>query len=104
MPLNTFLALPDAIKIPVSCAVTFGPIFFAGVVFSRVFRDSENPDVDFGSNVGGVILGGLCEYFSLVIGFNNLLALAMAFYFLSAIFGARKIAESSATHPAPPAA
>ena len=102
VPLNTFLALPDAVKIPASCAITFGPIFFAGVVFARVFRDSENPDIDFGSNVGGVILGGLCEYFSLVIGFNNLLALAMAFYFLSAIFGTRKVEDS--THPAPPAA
>jgi hypothetical protein len=31
----------------------------------------RNFDVDFGSNIGGAILGGLCENLSLVIGFNK---------------------------------
>jgi hypothetical protein len=33
---------------------------------------------------GGVILGGLSENLSLVVGFNHLLCLAVAYYLLSA--------------------
>ena len=46
--------------------VIFVPVFFAGVIFATSFRDSRQPDVDFGSNIGGVILGGLSENLSLV--------------------------------------
>jgi hypothetical protein len=83
VPMSVFLALPGAAKILASCLVTFVPIFFAGVIFACVFRESRQPDIDFGSNVAGVILGGLCEYFSLIVGFNSLLLIAVAFYLLS---------------------
>ena len=65
--------------------VVFVPIFFAGVIFAAAFRDSRQPDVDFGSNIGGVILGGLSENLSLVVGFNHLLYLAIVYYLLSAV-------------------
>ena len=31
----------------------------SGVVFASAFRESRQPDVDFGWNVAGIILGGL---------------------------------------------
>ena len=89
VPMSTFLALPGAAKVFISCAVIFVPIFFAGVIFATAFRDSRQPDVDFGSNIGGVILGGLSEYFSLMVGFNYLLFIAIAFYLLSMIYKPR---------------
>jgi hypothetical protein len=89
VPMDYFLSLAGASRVIVSCAVVFVPVFFAGVVFAAAFRDSHQPDVDFGSNIGGVILGGLSEYFSLVLGFNNLLYIAIAFYLLSAILKPR---------------
>jgi hypothetical protein len=67
----------------------FVPVFFAGVIFATVFRDSRRPDVDFGSNVAGIILGGLSEQLSLVIGFNYLLLVAVAYYVLSSVLGPR---------------
>lgn len=85
VPMDYFLSLPGVSRVIVSCAVIFVPIFFAGVIFATAFRDSRQPDVDFGSNIGGVILGGLSEYFSLIVGFKNLLYIAIAFYLLSAI-------------------
>jgi len=90
VPLNAFLALPEAAKTFVSCSLTFAPIAFAGVIFAASFRDSDRPDVDFGSNIGGVILGGLCEYLSLVVGFSSLVLLALGFYALSALFLKRR--------------
>lgn len=89
VPMNVFLSLPGAARVVASCAVVFVPVFFAGVVFAVSFRDSRRPDIDFGSNVGGVILGGLSEYFSLVLGFNHLLFIAIGFYLLSYVFKPR---------------
>jgi hypothetical protein len=89
VPMSRFLSLPGWQKVAVSCAVVFIPIFFAGIVFSAVFRDSRNPDVDFGSNIAGAVLGGLSENFSLIFGFNYLLAIAIGFYLLSAVLQRR---------------
>jgi spermidine synthase len=85
VPMSRFLALPGWGKVAVSCAVIFVPIFFAGIVFGTSFRDSTQPDVDFGSNIAGAILGGLAENLSLMVGFNYLLIIALAFYVLSAV-------------------
>ena len=89
VPMNTFLALPGALKIIASCVVTFAPIFFAGLVFATSFRDSRNPGLDFGCNIAGVMLGGLCENLSLMLGFSNLLGVAILFYVLSAVLQPR---------------
>ena len=89
VPMSAFLALPGAGKVAASCAVVFVPIFFAGVIFATSFARSEHPDVAFGSNVAGVILGGLSENLSLAFGFNHLLLLAVGFYLLSAGFVSR---------------
>ena len=49
----------------------------AGLLRGRDLRggvsSSAQPDVDFGSNIAGIILGGLSENLSLVVGFNHLL-------------------------------
>lgn len=86
VPMATFLALPGATRVVASCLVVFLPVFFAGVIFATSFRDGTRPDVDFGSNIAGVILGGLSENLSLVLGFDRLLLMAVAYYLLSAAF------------------
>jgi hypothetical protein len=89
VPMTYFLTLPGASKLVASCTVVFVPVFFAGVIFAAAFRDSSRPDVDLGSNIGGVILGGLSEYFSLVLGLNTVLWIAIGFYLLSALLRPR---------------
>ena len=86
VPMDDFLALPGSMKVIASCAVVFLPVFFAGVIFATSFGSSTQPDVDFGSNIGGIILGGLSEYLSLVLGFNHLIWVAIGYYALSALF------------------
>jgi hypothetical protein len=85
VPMSRFLALPGWERVAGSCAVVFVPIFFAGIVFATLFRDSAKPNIDFGSNIAGAILGGLAESLSLIIGFNYLLGLAILCYLLSAV-------------------
>jgi SAM-dependent methyltransferase len=89
VPMNVFLSLAPAWRTVASCAVVFVPVFFAGVVFATVFRESRAPDADFGWNVAGIILGGLSEQLSLVLGFSHLLFLAVAYYLLSAVLRPR---------------
>jgi hypothetical protein len=96
VPMAQFLALPGHSKVIVSCAIVFKPILFAGVTFATAFRSSCRPDVDFGSNFGGIIVGGLSEYFSLVLGFNHLLWVAIGYYILSAILSPK---SGTATQP-----
>jgi len=65
------------------CALALGPMFFSGVIFARSFREVADPDLAFGSNIAGSVVGGLSESFSMLIGFRYLLLLAILFYVLS---------------------
>ena len=65
---------------------------FAGVIFARSFRDATNPDMAFGSNIAGSVVGGLSEFFSMLLGFRYLLLLAIIFYLLSIPFKGRAAA------------
>lgn len=85
VPMNAFLSLEPVARTLASCAVVFVPVFFAGVIFAAAFSASRQPDVDFGWNVAGIILGGLSEQLSLVVGFNYLILVAMAYYAFSLV-------------------
>jgi hypothetical protein len=89
VPTHAFLSLPKALGVIASCTLVFLPIFFAGVIFATSFRDSAQPDLDLGANIFGVVLGGLTEYFSLMVGLNGLLVIACGFYLASAALGPR---------------
>jgi hypothetical protein len=91
VPMSRFLALPGVEKTVASCAVTFAPIFFAGVIFGTSFRDSAEPDFDFGSNIAGSMLGGFAESLSLILGFNHLLVVALGCYLLAAVLTRRSV-------------
>ena len=83
IPLDWFLDDHAWWRLVKSSALMFAPIFFAGVIFASSFRDSRNPDLDFGANIAGVVLGGALEYLSLVFGFGYLPLVAMVLYALS---------------------
>ena len=83
VPMNWFLGHELVMRMVLSCCVIFVPVFFAGVIFATSFRDAKHPDTAFGWNIAGVILGALAENFSVVVGFNYLIFVAVAFYLLS---------------------
>ncbi|MGD1015583.1 MAG: hypothetical protein ABR863_03960 [Roseiarcus sp.] len=82
-PFDTFLSGGIIWRYVVPCALSLGPMFFAGVIFARSFRDEADPDQAFGSNIAGSVIGGLSESFSTLLGFQHLLLLAICFYLLS---------------------
>jgi hypothetical protein len=42
----------------------------------------RNPDIAFGSNIAGSVIGGLAESFSMLLGFQHLLIIAICLYLL----------------------
>ncbi|MGF6306751.1 spermidine synthase [Bradyrhizobium sp. i1.8.4] len=90
VPLDTFLSGGIVWRYMIPCALALGPMFFAGVIFARSFRDEANPDQAFGSNIAGSVIGGLAESCSTLLGFRYLLLVAIGFYLLSAWMPSRK--------------
>lgn len=60
--------------------LAFAPVFLANIIFSNSFRDSEEADVAFASNLLGIMVGGMLEYFSMLVGYNLLLVPVIIFY------------------------
>jgi hypothetical protein len=83
VPLDVFLTGGLAWRYGAPCLLALGPMFFAGVVFSRSFRDAPQPDLALGSNIAGSVVGGLAESMSMLLGFQHLLLVALLFYMLS---------------------
>ena len=67
-------------------------MFLANLVFAGSFKGTgPTADVAFASNLIGIMLGGMLEYASLLIGYRNLLLIVIAFYVLSALLLRRRI-------------
>ena len=92
LPPSLFLKI-DSNLLRYCCGILimFLPIFFANMIFSREFRDVEESTRAFGWNLLGAVAGGGLEYFSLVIGFRNLLWIVAACYLCTWLTGIRFI-------------
>lgn len=70
--------------------IYLGPIYFAGLIFAILIRNERNLFQVYGSNLLGAVLGGACEYFSMILGFKFLLLLTLFFYGLAFMFTLKK--------------
>jgi len=84
VPLDAFLGMSRAMQVAGSCLLAFTPVAFAGVIFALSFRDAVDADRAFGANIAGAMVGGLSEYSSMLLGFQYVVLVALAFYALSA--------------------
>jgi hypothetical protein len=85
VPLKVFLGLNPVLQAVASCALVFAPVLFAGVIFPTSFALTSRPDLFFGANVAGALIGGLAENASMVLGFRYLMLVALVFYGGSAV-------------------
>ena len=90
------LLLQNAIvRYVIASSLIFAPVFLANVIFSNSFRETEQADVAFASNLLGIMVGGMLEYFSMLVGYHMLLVAVIAFYFLAMMLrGRAKLATS----------
>jgi hypothetical protein len=105
VPQDAFLSIAFLpLRYGLASVVAFLPVFLANLVFAGSFKGTgPGADVAFASNLIGIMLGGMLEYASLIIGYRNLLLIVIAFYVLSAILLRRRIRRPEA-EPAPEAA
>jgi len=69
--------------------LVFSPVLCAGLLFSTSYKQSSSTAGDFGANLFGAMVGGVCEYFSLLTGYQFLLVLVAGCYLL-AVASARR--------------
>jgi len=86
VPLDYFLGMNWLLQVTLSCLVVFTPLAFAGVIFAVLLGRHPAPERALGVNMAGAMVGGLAEYYSLILGFQYLLLVAIAFYLLSGIW------------------
>lgn len=86
------LLLQNAIaRYVIASVLIFAPVFLANVIFSNSFRETELADVAFASNLLGIMVGGMLEYFSMLAGYHMLLVAVIGFYFLAMLVRGRKV-------------
>jgi SAM-dependent methyltransferase len=98
VPQDAFLSLDFLpLRYGLASLVAFLPVFLANMVFAGSFKGTgPSADVAFASNLIGIMLGGMLEYASLLLGYRNLLIIVIAFYVVSALLLRRR---RSATAP-----
>ncbi|HNB52352.1 MAG TPA: hypothetical protein PK530_10435 [Anaerolineales bacterium] len=89
IPLKTFLFDNLALRYLTATLFLFSPVFFANLIYSNAFRDTEKANIAYGANLLGTMVGGATEYLSLLTGYQNLAILAGIFYFLAFFFFTR---------------
>ncbi|OWK35676.1 hypothetical protein FRUB_08239 [Fimbriiglobus ruber] len=85
VPLDAFLGLDRTVQVIAACSLVFAPVVFAGVIFPVSFKRAAAPDRAFGTNAAGALLGGIAENASMLVGFQYLLVVAVAFYLASSV-------------------
>jgi len=80
LPLEALLLGNPLLRYLLASALAFAPVFIANIIFANSFRDSQDADVAFASNLLGIMVGGGLEYFSMLIGYRLLLLPVIVFY------------------------
>ncbi len=92
IPQDSFLSIESLpLRYASASLVAFLPVFLANLVFAGSFKGTgPSADVAFASNLIGIMLGGMLEYASLLIGYRHLLLIVIAFYVISALLLRRR--------------
>jgi SAM-dependent methyltransferase len=94
IPLKTFLVDNFVARYVIITIFLFSPIFFANLIYSTTFRDTQRANVAFGANLLGTMLGGATEYLSLQFGYPMLVIFAGIFYLFAFYFFRRMRVET----------
>jgi len=100
IPVETLLRYSRPTAAFASAGLLCLPLFFAGIIFATSLLRAPSLPSAFASNLMGAILGGLCEYSSMSLGFRNLYLVGLGIYFLSWLFLPRRAVAVAVTAPA----
>ena len=81
VPTHALLAIGSPMVRAAAAGVIFlGPVYFAGLLFATLIENESSFYQAYASNVLGAMVGGACEYLSIVVGFKVLVLLTLAIY------------------------
>jgi hypothetical protein len=80
LPPSALLFDPAWLRYVAAAGIAFAPVFFANLVFTASFRDTETADMAFASNLIGAMVGGVLEYAALITGYQALLVIVAGIY------------------------
>lgn len=83
IPVAWLAALPSALQWLAGALYVAAPIGVAGLIFPALFARAKDAQAAFGSNLLGAIVGGVLEYFTMILGINSLTLTAAALYLLA---------------------
>jgi SAM-dependent methyltransferase len=86
IPARVFISAGPLVRNLIAPVFYLLPVFFANLIFTSSFKDSKQAAAAYTSNMLGAMAGGLCEYLSMVTGYNSLLIGVMLFYALAFLF------------------
>ncbi|MBV9357842.1 MAG: hypothetical protein JO023_20205, partial [Chloroflexi bacterium] len=76
----------EVVRYTIASTIAFLPVFLANLVFAGSFKlTGVRADIAFASNLIGIMVGGMLEYTSLLLGYRNLLLFVFAFYLISGL-------------------
>ena len=90
LPPAILLNLPFLARIAACAVLVGGPVFFAGVCFSRLFERQKSTGYALGINLIGAMAGGWLEYLSMITGMRAIWMILVGVY-LSAWLATRII-------------
>jgi hypothetical protein len=83
LPVRVLLELPFALRVAGAAVLVGSPLFFAGICFSKLFRQQAQVGYPFGMNMIGAMAGGSIEYLSMLIGMRRIWLVLMLVYLLA---------------------
>ena len=86
VPYARLESFPSVGRVLVAAVLIGLPVFFAGLIFSRSFRDMQTPARALGFNLLGAVVGGTLENAVMLGGTHVLGVLSILLYGLSAIY------------------
>ena len=102
LPPSALLIDPPIVRYAIGSAIAFAPVFFANLVFTFSFKDSDAADLAFGANLVGAMVGGVLEWSALVTGYQALLMVVAGVYLLAWIARPRSVLTGEPAIVVPP--
>lgn len=90
VPVDWLVSQSRPLRLVLSVGYAGLPVLFASLCFALRFRERTSPDLAFGWNLLGAVVGGFTELLSMAVGLKALLLVAGGAYLLSA-FAAREV-------------
>jgi hypothetical protein len=97
-PMPWLLTLNSPLRMLAALALIGTPVFFAGISFSRLFKQVADVGFAFGINMVGAMMGGALEYLSMLIGMKQIWIILVVVYFAAYYFSRQKGDRLNATN------